>query len=294
MAEFGENLKRVREEKGITQQTLADYLYVTRQAVSRWEGGSRYPDLMTAKKMAQFLEVSLDDLLSDDDMKLYVEKSAIMDSPVGKKVQIALIVLTLMCAMMHITFYLVRYTFADVISANEALKVFSETTNSTGNLFSIILFALMWGIMIFAAVNDKLNAKLALFMSVVFFGTGVVAEVVNLVNIYALLGMWDGYFWKQLLLLICNLIFVFVYIRFFSSKKIVSPWPIYIVNGVVFAESAINIVTSAMQEVPVEYMDFNRGITMLNLLGLLSYALELGLFALMAYTLDKKRKLAAR
>ena len=38
MAEFGENLKRVREEKGITQQTLADYLYVTRQAVSRWEG----------------------------------------------------------------------------------------------------------------------------------------------------------------------------------------------------------------------------------------------------------------
>ena len=39
MAEFGENLKRIREEKGMTQQTLADYLYVTRQAVSRWEGG---------------------------------------------------------------------------------------------------------------------------------------------------------------------------------------------------------------------------------------------------------------
>ena len=70
MAEFGENLKRVREEKGMTQQTMADQLYVTRQTVSRWEGGSRYPDLMTAKKMAQYLEVSLDDLLSDDDMKL--------------------------------------------------------------------------------------------------------------------------------------------------------------------------------------------------------------------------------
>ena len=55
MAEFGENLKNVREQKGYTQQTLADHLYVTRQAVSRWEGGSRYPDLMTAKKMAQFL-----------------------------------------------------------------------------------------------------------------------------------------------------------------------------------------------------------------------------------------------
>ena len=63
MAEFGENLKRIREAKGMTQQTLADYLYVTRQAVSRWEGGSRYPDLMTAKKMAQFLETSVDKLL---------------------------------------------------------------------------------------------------------------------------------------------------------------------------------------------------------------------------------------
>ena len=59
LAEFGENLKRVREQKGLTQQTLADNLYVTRQAVSRWEGGSRYPDLMTAKKMAQFLEVRM-------------------------------------------------------------------------------------------------------------------------------------------------------------------------------------------------------------------------------------------
>lgn len=39
MVEFGEKLKRAREEKGMTQQTLSDHLYVTRQAVSRWECG---------------------------------------------------------------------------------------------------------------------------------------------------------------------------------------------------------------------------------------------------------------
>lgn len=55
MADFGENLKKARTEKGITQQTLADHLFVTRQAVSWWEGGSRYPDLMTAKKIATIL-----------------------------------------------------------------------------------------------------------------------------------------------------------------------------------------------------------------------------------------------
>ncbi|WP_027643647.1 MULTISPECIES: helix-turn-helix domain-containing protein [Lachnospiraceae] len=43
MVEFGEKLKRAREEKGMTQQTLSEYLYVTRQAVSWWEGGERYP-----------------------------------------------------------------------------------------------------------------------------------------------------------------------------------------------------------------------------------------------------------
>jgi len=40
MAEFGERLKALREKKGITQQTLADQLYVTRRAVSRWECGA--------------------------------------------------------------------------------------------------------------------------------------------------------------------------------------------------------------------------------------------------------------
>ena len=56
MAEFGENIRKAREEKGITQQTLADQLYVTRQAVSRWENGSRYPDLLTAKALARALD----------------------------------------------------------------------------------------------------------------------------------------------------------------------------------------------------------------------------------------------
>lgn len=43
MVEFGEQLRKAREAKGMTQQTLAEHLYVTRQAVSRWECGDRYP-----------------------------------------------------------------------------------------------------------------------------------------------------------------------------------------------------------------------------------------------------------
>ena len=41
MVEFGEQLRKAREEKGMTQQSLAEQLYVTRQSVSRWEIGTQ-------------------------------------------------------------------------------------------------------------------------------------------------------------------------------------------------------------------------------------------------------------
>ena len=58
--------KKIREEKKYTQQQLADKLYVSRQTVCRWENGSRCPDLITAKKLAMELGVTLDELISDE------------------------------------------------------------------------------------------------------------------------------------------------------------------------------------------------------------------------------------
>ena len=46
---LNDNIKKFREEKNLTQQQLADKLYVSRQTVCRWENGSRCPDLITAK-----------------------------------------------------------------------------------------------------------------------------------------------------------------------------------------------------------------------------------------------------
>lgn len=65
---LSENIKKLREEKNLTQQQLADKLYVSRQTVCRWESGSRCPDLITAKKLALELDVSLDQLISDEDV----------------------------------------------------------------------------------------------------------------------------------------------------------------------------------------------------------------------------------
>ena len=87
MVEFGEKVKKLREEKGMTQQTMADQLYVTRQAVSRWECGARFPDLLTAKKIAQILEVSVDELLSGEELKKSIERDPVLSAPVSNMIQ---------------------------------------------------------------------------------------------------------------------------------------------------------------------------------------------------------------
>ena len=85
--EFGEKIKQLREEKGMTQQTMSEKLYVTRQAVSRWECGARFPDLLTTKKIAQILEVTIDELVSGEELKKDIEKEPVMAQPVANVVQ---------------------------------------------------------------------------------------------------------------------------------------------------------------------------------------------------------------
>ena len=102
MVEFGEKVKQIREERGMTQQTLAEKLYVTRQAVSRWERGARYPELLTAKKIARVLNVSLDELLSGEELKKNIEKEPILTQPIENTVQtmlytIAVIIYLMLC-----------------------------------------------------------------------------------------------------------------------------------------------------------------------------------------------------
>ena len=61
-----ENIKRYRKEMGLTQEGLADALGVTVGAVSKWENGNNVPDIVTLMEIANFFNVSMDQLLSYD------------------------------------------------------------------------------------------------------------------------------------------------------------------------------------------------------------------------------------
>ena len=72
--EFGEKLQELRKSRGLTQEELAEALYVSRTAVSKWESGRGYPSIDSLKEISNYFSVSIDDLLSGEKLISIAEK----------------------------------------------------------------------------------------------------------------------------------------------------------------------------------------------------------------------------
>lgn len=64
--EFNEKLQSLRKSQGLTQEELADALFVSRTAISKWESGRGYPSIDSLKDISNYFSVSIDDLLSGE------------------------------------------------------------------------------------------------------------------------------------------------------------------------------------------------------------------------------------
>ena len=76
---IGENIKRLRKERDLTQEQLAAALEVSFQAVSRWELGSTYPDIGLLPEIAGYFDVTVDELLGVDDGRRQEEVKKILE-----------------------------------------------------------------------------------------------------------------------------------------------------------------------------------------------------------------------
>jgi len=71
--EFNEKLQELRKQKGLTQEELAEILFVSRTAVSKWESGRGMPNIESLKAISKFFAVTLDDLLSSEELLVIAE-----------------------------------------------------------------------------------------------------------------------------------------------------------------------------------------------------------------------------
>ena len=72
--EFHEKLQELRKNRGLTQEELAEALYVSRTAISKWESGRGYPSIDSLKEISRYFSVSIDDLLSGEKLLSLAEK----------------------------------------------------------------------------------------------------------------------------------------------------------------------------------------------------------------------------
>lgn len=64
--EIGSQIRKLRSARGLSQEALAEKLYVTRQTISNWENGKSYPDIHSLLALSTLFEISLDQLIIGD------------------------------------------------------------------------------------------------------------------------------------------------------------------------------------------------------------------------------------
>lgn len=78
---FGDKLKRIRSDNGLTQEQLAEKIFVTRTAISKWETNNGYPSIDSLKVISNLFNVSIDELISDAD----IENKKLLDDKIAKR-----------------------------------------------------------------------------------------------------------------------------------------------------------------------------------------------------------------
>lgn len=148
--EFHEKLQELRKQKNITQEELAASLFVSRTAVSKWESGRGYPNIESLKTLSKFYSVSIDELLSGDELLTIAEE----DTRQREK-RYCDLVFGLLDLSVTIFFFLPFFgQKADSIIQAVSLPALSGVSSLLkGSYFASIIGIALWGILTLALQN---------------------------------------------------------------------------------------------------------------------------------------------
>lgn len=112
---FGEKIKKLRTDNNLTQEQLADILFVTRTAVSKWETDKGLPGIDTLKLISTTFGLSLDELISDE----VVESKTVLDKKRARVMYIIAMVFLALAVTFNFTTFLTSnrlYTIGSMIA----------------------------------------------------------------------------------------------------------------------------------------------------------------------------------
>lgn len=213
MNDFGNQLKLARESHGLTQQALADKLYVTRQTVCRWESGNRFPDLVTTKKISEILNVSIDTLMCNTNLSAVVEKTTIADNSISKK-----IILLLHAFIAAGFIYSVFYTIIGIINGD----TFELSVNAAMYLIQACLFITGFILTIKVSLTPH---NIGIITSLFFITTSIIV-IFNGISEYDI--YTNIYF--LLLILLSRIILAIGSYNFFCKNTNTKVWSIVIIT----------------------------------------------------------------
>ena len=139
--EFHEKLQQLRKRHNLTQEQLAEQLFVSRTAVSKWESGRGYPNLESLKCISKRFSISIDELLSNDELIELAETEN--RSNISKVSGLVFGALDLIS---------VAFLFLPLFGQQKEEYVYAVTLltlTSVSNLLRIVYFAFLIGISVF-------------------------------------------------------------------------------------------------------------------------------------------------
>ncbi|MBQ4090461.1 MAG: helix-turn-helix transcriptional regulator [Clostridia bacterium] len=148
--EFNEKLQTLRKQKELTQEELAEVLFVSRTAISKWESGRGYPNIDSLKAIAKFFGVTIDGLLSGDELLTVAEE----DTKQKKKHFCDLVFGLLDCSIAMFFFLPFFGQRADMIIQEVSLLSLTETAPYLRTAYFVVVTEIIvFGILTLALQN---------------------------------------------------------------------------------------------------------------------------------------------
>ena len=117
MNELSENIAILRKQNKMSQSDLANILFVTPQAISRWERGETEPDVDTIKKLAEVFKVSVEEIIYGPVSKLSRRLRKVMHISyfVFSIVMVLISVATVILAVTGFNYFVILYIFSGIV-----------------------------------------------------------------------------------------------------------------------------------------------------------------------------------